>query len=281
MEKKFFEESFTAVYDSVISSEKLNGNDKLFTSYILRWQINDEKVCYMSNQALGKKFGLGLTAIKEIISRLKGYGFLKSKDEQFINDVGNWTSTRELTIDKDKLKAFLEAEQAAIAERTAKAVAAKKEAKLASKAKAKPAETVTSTPELSQTAAPSTDTTCDSKPAAPPIPTDDGAAPRTKADAFNMIRKILEGQDFSGPDRESIQERILSEIESHVVLYKFKEHLAVWLDEYIGTYLLTVVPPKRKVETQDEWLYRKMSEQDQQEYAGVEYGSLDDAWDNL
>ena len=62
-------ETFTMVSDLMIESTKLNSNEKLLLSYILRWQMAN-KQCRLSNKALGIKLGFSIDSIKRIITKL-------------------------------------------------------------------------------------------------------------------------------------------------------------------------------------------------------------------
>lgn len=127
-------EGFTMISDDLFASKKLNGNDKLLTAYFLRWQL-DGKVCFMSNDALCNKSGLGLTAVKDAIDRLEEHGFLNREHKHFVNEYGKWVSEREITVDKERLQAFLDAEKVALKRIFAEKIEAKKQATKATKKK--------------------------------------------------------------------------------------------------------------------------------------------------
>jgi hypothetical protein len=79
----------------------LSIREKLFISYILEWQDNN-KICNESNAVLATRFGLSVSGIRKIISKLDNYDFFQlTYSKSIIN--GGYFSKRTITIDMDKL----------------------------------------------------------------------------------------------------------------------------------------------------------------------------------
>lgn len=102
------QETFIKTSTKLAQSTTLNGNQKLFISYILTWQQNN-KVCFASNTVIAYELGLTYEGIRSIINRLNKaeYGFFTVIKTTEQNEFGTYISRHQLIIDEDKLTQYL------------------------------------------------------------------------------------------------------------------------------------------------------------------------------
>ena len=102
------QETFIKTSTKLAQSTTLNGNQKLFISYILTWQQNN-KVCFASNTVIAYELGLTYEGIRSIINRLNKteYGFFTVIKTTEQTEFGTYISRHQLIIDEDKLTQYL------------------------------------------------------------------------------------------------------------------------------------------------------------------------------
>lgn len=96
--------NFVKVNYNLLATPKLSSTQKLFIAYIIGWQKNG-KICFETNNNLALKFGKKYGGIRSVISTLNKFDFFKSVKRDF--DEKTSTSGHEITVDIDKLEAFL------------------------------------------------------------------------------------------------------------------------------------------------------------------------------
>ena len=99
-------ETFTMVTDAMLESTKLNSNEKMMLSYILRWQMVN-KECRLSNKALAVKLGLSIDSIKRMITTLKEFSFFTSEKHSYYNEFGTWCNYKIMRVNESQLSIFL------------------------------------------------------------------------------------------------------------------------------------------------------------------------------
>lgn len=91
-------ETFVKFYTNINKSKKINWTDKIIITEILNWE-NDNKECFISNQALAEKYGVTVKVIKLSITKLNKFQWFVSKENSHHNDNGTWINSKRMTID--------------------------------------------------------------------------------------------------------------------------------------------------------------------------------------
>lgn len=265
MENKSSIGTFTMVPDQLLSSKKLSGNAKLIISYIMRWQI-DNKVCFMSNQALCEKFGLSISTIKETIEALEDYCILKRFTERGRNEFGTYIAYRELTINQKALNEFLEAEAAQLKEASKQKKAPKSPVKIKSVPTPVMKKEVQEEPVI--------------------VPEEEPIKILTKDEAYVKLNAWVkwreeEGRMTKGKEVESIRSNILFTLNEFVITRGWAQQLKPFIDDYINENLLIKTPTKgRRAETEEEYWSRKERESQPKEEVQEEFVGAD-LWSGL
>jgi len=98
------DQTFLQVDYNLLATKKLNSTQKLFVSYIIGWQRTG-KICFETNKTLATKFGKEYGGIRSVLSSLNKFEFFKSVSKDY--NKKNSTSRHEITVNIDKLEAFL------------------------------------------------------------------------------------------------------------------------------------------------------------------------------
>lgn len=98
------DQTFLQVDYNLLATKKLNSTQKLFVSYIIGWQRTG-KICFETNRTLATKFGKEYGGIRSVLSSLNKFEFFKSVSKDY--NEKNSTSGHEITVNIDKLDAFL------------------------------------------------------------------------------------------------------------------------------------------------------------------------------
>ena len=96
--------NFVKVSYNLLATTKLSSTQKLFVSYILGWQKNG-KICFETNNNLAMRFGLKYSGIRSVLRELNKLDFFNSVKKDYNEKTG--TSGHEITVNIEKLKAFL------------------------------------------------------------------------------------------------------------------------------------------------------------------------------
>ncbi|KFF06313.1 hypothetical protein [Flavobacterium reichenbachii] len=100
--------NFVKVSYNLLATTKLSSTQKLFVSYILGWQKNG-KICFETNNNLALRFGLKYSGIRSVLRELNKLDFFSSVKKDYNEKTG--TSGHEITVNIDKLDAFLTPEK--------------------------------------------------------------------------------------------------------------------------------------------------------------------------
>lgn len=100
-------EPFVKFYTNITKSNKLNWNDKIIISEIISWQQENKK-CFVGNQALSEKYGITKDVIKHSIKKLNKFNWFESKETSSYNENGIWVNSKLMTIDLDLFLKWLE-----------------------------------------------------------------------------------------------------------------------------------------------------------------------------
>jgi len=99
--------NFLKVSYNLLATTKLSSTKKLFISYIIGWQKNG-KTCFETNNNLALKFGLKYSGIRSVLRELNKLDFFNAVKKDYDEKTG--TSGHEITVNIDKLDAFLASE---------------------------------------------------------------------------------------------------------------------------------------------------------------------------
>lgn len=99
--------NFVQVNYDLLATTKLSSTQKLFISYIIGWQKN-RKICKETNNNLALRFGMKYGGIRSVLTELNKFDFFESVQKNY--DGKTSTSGHEITVDVDKLNAFLTTE---------------------------------------------------------------------------------------------------------------------------------------------------------------------------
>lgn len=99
-------ENFTIIKDELSSNKMLSSSDKMIISHIISWQKLG-KICYVSNAYLSERFGLSLSGVEKILSKLMKYNWY-TKINNTHQKADSWYNEKTLKINEEILSLWLD-----------------------------------------------------------------------------------------------------------------------------------------------------------------------------